>query len=33
VGTISSEDEIGFLYLQDGEGGWVFIDTLRRVLE
>jgi hypothetical protein len=33
VGTILSEDEIELLYLQDGEGGWVFIDTLRRVLE
>jgi hypothetical protein len=33
VGTIISEDEVELLYLQDGEGGGVFIDTLRRVVE
>lgn len=33
VGTIISEDEIELLYLQDGEGGGVYIDSLRRVVE
>ena len=33
VGTIISEDEIELLYLQDGEGGGVFIDTLHRVVD
>jgi hypothetical protein len=33
VGTIISEDEIELLYLQDGEGGGVYIDSLRRVGE
>lgn len=33
VGTIVSEDEIELIYLQDGEKGEVFVETLRRVVE
>lgn len=33
VGTIVSEDEVELLYLQDGEGGGVYIDSLLRVVE
>jgi hypothetical protein len=33
VGTVISEDEIDLMYLLDGKGGAVFIETLRRVAE
>jgi hypothetical protein len=33
VGTVVSEDEIDLMYLLDGKGGAVFIETLRRFVE
>ncbi len=33
VGTVISEDEIDLMYLLEGKGGAVFIETLRRVAE
>ena len=30
VGTVISEDEIELIYLQDGEAGEIFVQTLRR---
>jgi len=33
VGTVISEDEIELIYIQDGEAGEIFVQTLRRVAE